>query len=375
MSTKAGVTTASGVTIGEPRQVVPGPHIPAKCRVMRSNNNLDIALFEGRLWLAWRTSSSHFAGANSAINIISSPDLGKTWTFEKLITPDRDLREPRFLVWDEQLLLYWFEAGTSPVKFEPGRIFVSRKETGGWTEPTPISEPGYVVWRPRVIAGRALMSVYSGGETIYTTHPRPTGVELWESANGIDWRPIDGENRVVHTGGTEMDFALLDDGGLLAITRKEGPHGGWGTDVCRADSTDWTRWQLRSDPRKLDSPLMVQASGRYFVIARRQVGFGGRYDLKLGSIPAVLRTRLYQAAYWITPKRTAIWEIDPEKLEFKLLADFPSRGDTAFAGIVETAPGEWLVYNYSSPLQERDRVWIDGQLSATNIYATTLTVD
>lgn len=362
------------IEIGEAKQVVPGPRIPSKCRVMRSNNNLDVALHDGRLWLAWRTSPNHFAGSESLVNIISSPDMGETWEFEEAVSPDRDLREPRFLVWDEHLYLYWFEAGTSPVKFEPGRIFVTRREGGAWSVPVPISEPGYVVWRPRVIAGRALMSVYSGGETIYTNHPAPTEVEIWESDDGFEWAPVAGEKRAVHIGGTETDYALLGDGGLLAVTRKEGPHGGWGTDICRSDPGDWTRWRFASDRRKLDSPLMFAHAGRYFVIARRQAGFGGNYDLGLRSLPQVLATRLFQAAYWITPKRTALWEVDPETLTIEWLADFPSRGDTAFAGIIETAPGEWLVYNYSSPLDERDRVWIDGQLSATNIYVTPLKI-
>lgn len=103
---------------------------------------------------------------------------------------------------------------------------MTRREGGAWSEPVPISEPGYVVWRPRVIAGRALMSVYSGGETIYTNHPVPTEVEIWESSDGFEWAPVAGENRAVHIGGTETDYALLDDGALLAVARKEGPMAG-----------------------------------------------------------------------------------------------------------------------------------------------------
>lgn len=83
---------------------------------------------------------------------------------------------------------------------------------------------------------------------------------------------------------------------------------------------------------------MFTYEGRYFVIARRQAGFAGNYDLGLRSLPQLLRTRLFQAAYWITPKRTALWEIHPETLTIEWLADFPSRGDTAFAGIIETTP-------------------------------------
>lgn len=363
------------IEIGAAKQVIPGPRIPSRCRVMRSNNNLDVVLHDSRLWLAWRTSPNHFAGSETLINVISSQDMGETWEFEEVFSYGRDLREPRFLVWDEHLYLYWFEAGTNPGNFEPERIFATRREGRTWRAPVPISDKGYVVWRPRVIAGRALMSVYSGGETIYTIRPKPTEVEIWESRDGFDWAPIAGKNRAVHIGGTETDFALLDDGRLLAVTRKEGPQGGWGTDICLSDVDDWTNWHFKSDRRKLDSPLMFAYEGRYYVIARRQIGFGGNYDLGLRALPKLLRTRLFQSVYWITQKRTALWEVNPETLTIEWLADFPSRGDTAFAGIIEIGLGEWLIYNYSSPLEERDRVWIDGQLSATNIYVTQLKIN
>lgn len=363
------------VEISEARQVIPGDAIPHECTVMRSNNNLDVACYRDRLWLAWRSAQTHFAGAESVINVISSSDMGNTWEFETTIAPGRDLREPRFLVLDGRLFLYWFEAGTNPVKFEPGQIHVICNSSGAWSEPVPISESGYVVWRARTLSNRAILSVYRGGEEIYTTRPSPTTVELWESRDGFNWAPLEGECHPVHTGGTETDFALLEDGSLLAITRKEGPYGGWGTDICRSAPDDWTRWTISSDPRKLDSPLMFVSGGRYFVIARRQVPFHGRYDLKLNLLPPLVRTRFYQLIYWLTPKRTALWEVDSERLEVSWIADLPSRGDTAFAGVVELGDGKWLVYNYSSPLDERDRIWIDGQLSPTYIYATTLMIN
>lgn len=365
-------TETVGVTIGEPTEIVPGTNLPREVHLGASNNNLDIALHAGRLWFAWRTSKTHFASAGTTVYIVSSSDMGQSWEYEHRISPDRDIREPRFLSFGGDLFIYWFEAGTNAIRFEPGTIYASRLEKDGWSSPTPISEPGYVVWRPRVIDDRALMSVYSGGESLYTAHPVATEVELWQSRDGFEWSPAIPDERVIHVGGTETEFQLAPDGGLLALTRKEGPHGGWGTDVCVTDPDDWSEWRCRSHRSKLDSPLMFINNGRYFVIARRQPAFRGHYDLGLNFLPAILQTRLYQGLYSATTKRTALYEIDPGNLDIRWITDLPSRGDTAFAGIVETSPDEYLVYNYSSPLEARDRVWIEGQLQETRIYATTL---
>jgi len=53
--------------------------------------------------------------------------------------------------------------------------------------------------------------------------------------------------------------------------------------------------------------------------------------------------------------------------------DFPSRGDTSFAGIIGEGEHAYEVYNYTSPLQEPDYVWLMGQLGKTVIVRVTLT--
>ena len=58
--------------------------------------------------------------------LVSSQDLGQTWTLEKTLEIERDMREPYFLEVDGTLFFYYFEAGTNPIKFEPG--FLQRIE-------------------------------------------------------------------------------------------------------------------------------------------------------------------------------------------------------------------------------------------------------
>jgi hypothetical protein len=110
------------------------------------------------------------------------------------------------------------------------------------------------------------------------------------------------------------------------------------------------------------------------LLARRQVAFGGKYDLGWTRPAPPQRTRLYQLIYWATPKRTALWHIDPESLELTWLADLPGRGDCCFPAIVPTSEDRFTVYDYSSPLNRPNRPWFFGQRGRTVIYETQLQV-
>ena len=85
-----------------------------------------------------------------------------------------------------------------------------------------------------------------------------------------------------------------------------------------------------------------------------------------------MQTVLYELAYWATPKRTALWEVDPASLTVRWVLDLPSRGDTAFAGGVRLDERRWLVFNYSSDVTGPDLVWIAGQLAPTHIYSQVI---
>jgi len=361
------------ITVGPPRPVVPGPAAVAEVTALRSNNNLDVCQHNGRRYLAWRTAPHHFASADARLYVVASDDRGVTWSYETTIALGRDVREPRFLSWDGRLLLYFFTLGTTWWRFEPDRVHVTERTPSGWTPPAPISEPGVVEWRPRLLGGVPVMSVYLGADTIYGPHPEPTRVELWTTDDGRGWRPLDPEHPVAHVGGTETDIVEAPGGGWVAVTRKEGP-AGWGSDVCRAADPGTRGWRTRSHPVKLDSPLLFRDGDDVLLLARRQVAFDGRYDLGWRRPSPPRRTRLYQLLYWVTPKRTALWRVDPVTLDVTWLADLPSRGDTCFPAIVAEGDGRYTVYNYTSPIDRWDRPWVAGQLGPTHIHALDLTI-
>ena len=55
--------------------------------------------------------------------------------------------------------------------------------------------------------------------------------------------------------------------------------------------------------------------------------------------------------------------------------DLPGVGDTSFPSVRRTGDHTFLVANYTSPLDEPDINWIEGQISerGTRIYLLTLT--
>src|SRR5262249_28942649 len=74
-------------------------------------------------------------------------------------------------------------------------------------------------------------------------------------------------------------------------------------------------------------------------------------------------------------KRTALYEItgnlEGGRLGIRKWGDFPSAGDTSYAGVVGLGAGRFLVSWYSSPLQG-DPSWIKGFVGPTNIWEATI---
>ncbi|MFZ4518545.1 MAG: sialidase family protein [Microthrixaceae bacterium] len=355
------------VTVGPPEPWVPGPGLPAWLVPDRANNNLDLCRHDGELVLAWRTAPTHFASDRARLHVVRGGP--GAWRHELTVAVGRDVREPRLVEWRGRLLMYWFTAGTAALRFEPHRIWVSERRTeGDWSEPEAISGEDHVVWRVRPVGGRLLMTVYRHAGRLFTAHPVPLSVEMWASRDGLRWEPADPASPEVHHGGSESDFVERPDGSLAVVVRKEGPSGGWGSDIGGAPAGRPTEWELRPDPRKLDSPFLFCDGDRTFLVTRRQRAMGGRFDLGLRRGSEAVRTKLYQAVYSATPKCTALYEVHPEEGRLTWLADLPSAGDTAFAGAVPLGGHRWLVANYTSPPA---RPWLPWAVAQTRPTAVT----
>lgn len=354
----------------ETRRVVPSDGLPVAPD--RSNNNLDVARHDGRTYLAWRTAPSHFAGNATRIEVVSSADE-RTWTHEASFALGTDLREPRLLSFDGSLFLYVSELGSDPLDFEPRGVRVSERAAAGkWSELEPMLAGGTIAWRVRVHDGVPLMVAYGDGAAVYDPCPEPMRVQLLTTRDGRRWSPLEPKRpAVVVGGGSEADFAFADSGELFAVVRNEaGDADGFGSKLCRAPASDWTRWSCRADRRKFDSPFAFSALGEPWVMARRHVTPSGEYDV--GQSWGPLRSVVNQLAYVREPKRCALWRFDRDTGRPRFVLDLPSRGDTCFPAVLPGGRRDGaervIVYDYSSDIRGPDLPWSAGQRRPTYIY-------
>lgn len=364
-TSKTTVSPALGDTVA----VVPSGGLPAELAPQEANNNLDVAWFEGRVYLAFRTAPSHFASDETVLYVVSSADQA-TWDFEAAFSLGTDLREPRFLALDGRLLLYFAVLGDDPLDFEPqGSLGVEHLGPGDWSEPREVFEPGFIPWRARVFDGTPYIIGYTGGENIYDADAEPVQIWWLTTEDGWTWTAAVPDQPVVLTGGgSETDFTFLDDGTLVAVVRNEaGDETGFGSKVCRAEAGDLGTWSCAADPRKYDSPLVFRQAGAVWLVARRNVTESGAFDLGYEDLSLEQRSAAYALDYWQQPKRCALWRVDPDALSVSWVLDLPSRGDTCFPSVLQTSPWTATIYNYSSPIDGPDLSWIEGQTGETLI--------
>jgi hypothetical protein len=364
---------AERVSLSEPAPLVPGPGLPADLDLGPANNNLDAVDFAGRTFLAVRTARFHWASDDARLHVLSSADR-RRWRHEATFDLERrDLREPRFLVLGDRLLFYFFEAADAATGFAPISIRASeRRPDGSWTDSRPIFEPGHVVWRAKVRRGQAWMSVYDG-RALYESLGKAGGTRLLRSEDGLHWTSVSGEESPIDAPGTsECAFELDAEGNLVALVRVEAR----GSLVCTAPAERLERWDCEPTPYRHDSPVLFWHEGprgpELYAIARRSLG--GPLDRGQRWLPDTAELLWYQLRYWWTRKRTTLYRVLPAERRTVPVVDLPSAGDTAFAAVLEDAPGRYWVANYSSDPDGPDWPWMAGQMGATGVYALELTI-
>ncbi|MFO0555174.1 MAG: hypothetical protein U0271_42745 [Polyangiaceae bacterium] len=224
------------VSLGTYEVVVPFASPVAGVTTQDANNNLDVAIFNGRTFLAWRTAPTHFASEDTVLYVASEGSDG--WRLEGSFAMGTDLREPRLLVLGDRLFLYFAVLGKDPFKFEPQGMMVTEYHgQGNWDDPESLYEPGFIPWRARVVDGTAYLIGYVGGENIYEIDGEPLRIHLLTTTDGRTLTPaVPGQPVVQEGGGSETDFTILDDGTLVAVTRNEAgdTEFGFGSKICRA---------------------------------------------------------------------------------------------------------------------------------------------
>lgn len=372
--------TASGfdVVVSEPRFIIPSDILPAELQPLNSNNNVDVHFYEGRLFLAWRTAPNHFAGPDTHMYIMSSGDNGATWQFEHDVFLGTDMREPRLLGFAGYLQLMFFEAGSDVGRFEPMRLWRTRRlGPAQWSELELLTDAGEVPWDLKIRDGVAYRTSYEG-DHYGSGDTSEIAVFFKESTDGTAWTPVGGKPNVYYGGVSEVAFEFDGTGALWAVTRNEdGDATGFGSHVCYAPPDDLSAWQCspQTDPDRYDSPEMFRHGDDLYLVARRDIG--GPYDARDDDLSLAERRGRYLVAYSLRPKRTALYKISKQERRVVHVMDLPGVGDTSFPSVQQTGPDTYLLANYTSPLDTPDISWLQGQTSGrgTQIYLARLTFE
>ncbi len=284
----------------------------------------DLCCFKGRFYLTFRSCpDGHGVFATSRIVVLVGDDLDRWEPVFAFSVPDRDVRDPHFLVLGGRLFVY---TGTWLVP-PPGRAYDMNEHLGyaawsddgrDWQGPRMLEGTyGHYIWRAVEREGKAYLCARRRREfaPLRDGKADPALVEsaLLESDDGLVWRF---HTLVTGEYGDETAFAFAEDGTMLALARGIG---GRPARVChsRPPYVQWTQQWLEIN---VGGPLLVRWGAHYLV--------GGRNTVDPDDP--------YTALYWLADGR--LHEV----------ARLPSGGDNSYPGFVALDERKgWLSY-YSS---------------------------
>lgn len=284
----------------------------------------DLCQFNGDLYLTYRACpEGHMLFTSSRIVVLRSRDGGSWEEVYRFGVPDRDVRDPHFLVFDNKLFVYsgtWWvhpEGEERDVNHHVG--YCAWSEDGStWQGPQMLNGThGYYIWRAATHDGVAYLNGRRVRDFAVITErsQRNEAMESWllRSENGFDWQPI-GLMQPDH--GDETAILFEEDGSALALARSMALKP---AQVCRARPpyTEWTRIDL---DRYVGGPMLAQWGDGYLV--------GGRKMIE--------RERPVTTLYWL--KDDQLHEI----------TELPSGGDNSYPGFVALSPQQGLLSFYSS---------------------------
>jgi len=285
----------------------------------------DVCRFRERFYLTFRSCpDGHGVFASSKILVLSSEDASQWTEAFSFSAPNRDVRDPHFLIYNETLFTYTGTWLCDPAR--PGHRDINDHlgyaawsvDGVSWNGPRFLEGTyGHYIWRAAAHGNKAYLcgrrkqafavSDDSGDGTSLTQSA------MLESEDGLVWRF---RSLFTEAHGDETAFLFEEDGSILAVHRTGGTRP---AQVCRSRPpyVEWTRVDL---DRYIGGPLLAKWGDRYLVAGRHRTS----YD--------EART----AVYWLVEDRL----IEAAKL--------PSGGDNSYPGFVALSDTQGLLSYYSS---------------------------
>jgi hypothetical protein len=318
------------------------------------DENTDLAIYDGATYLVHRTALSQILGPNSSLRVSRSDDHGATWTLLAVIPAplDRDLRDPSFFEIDGQLAIKAITrlpvASTRDSDVDSISVVTTSPDGGTtWTSLAPAGPPTWSFWRVRDFGGVHYSAAYEDGDK---------SIELFASPDGRTWTPGAVMYAVAEDTPVETELVFADSGDLTAYVRMDGldneilgSQGRLRTKVCTAAPPYATfACDRELTDVRLDGPVAFEHDGRLFMIARK-------HFLEVAN-----------------RKRTALYELTADGGVVER-GEFPSAGDTSYAGVAPISGDRFLVTYYSSNVID-DEPWARAMFGPTDIWQATIDV-
>lgn len=286
----------------------------------------DLIRWKGKFWLTFRSCpDGHMVFSSSSILILSSEDAREWKEEHRFSVKHRDVRDPHFLIFKEQLFVYtgtwWSGKGELPrEQYDLNKHLgyaVYSADGENWSAPTQLEGTyGHYIWRAAAHDGKAYLcgrrkARYADQSEVTESEPRLVESAMLESDDGLNWKF---HSLFQPARGDETAFLFGQDGALLAVSRA----GSEPAELIRA-TPPWREKTRVNFPEYIGGPLLTRWGTDLLV--------GGRRNTDAG------------------PKTVLSWLKGDALVPF---AELPSGGDNSYPGFVELDDGRGLVSWYSS---------------------------
>lgn len=292
----------------------------------------DLIRWHDKFWCTFREADGH-VGGDGQIRVLVSND-GDAWESAALVGESGvDLRDPKLCVTPDDRLMLTLGGSI----YNGGKILLGRqprvsfsKDGREWSAPEKVLQPGEWLWRTTWHDGICYGASYNAStrntreaqEAAKSTEPVDAGPAEWKLKifSGKDGVTYDGSVTFLDVPGhpNETTLRFLKDGRMMAMVRREGgSQNGW-IGVSASDKPLYKKFTWNETAMRFGGPNFI--------------------ELPNGELWAVTRSYLPKA-------HTVLAKMDEKSITPVL--DFPSGGDTSYAGLVYHDDLLWVSY-YSS---------------------------
>ncbi len=267
----------------------------------------DLVRYEDRWVCVFREGQGHVS-PDGAVQVLVSAE-GDTWeSAARLTSETADLRDPKISITpDGRLMLTAAGALHQPADARHQTYVWFSENAGDWSEPEPIGDPNFWLWRVAWHDRQAYGVGYSTGPDM------PRSTRLYRSSDGVDFE------RLVPTlfdagYANETGLLFLPDDTALCLLRRDGDDN---TAQLGRAAPPYTDWEWTDLGVRMGGPSLIRLDdGRFIAVVRL-------YDGKV---------------------RTSVCEVDPQDGTVTEQLALPSGGDTSYAGLQLHDGLLWISY-------------------------------